>query len=236
VTSRILILLPVLGLVAAACSSTDGAIFDDFEDGHISGSHWEVFSYSSTGAVDEVNGSLKMHGLSGGWDGVGVRFVQEVDLTAGPLVVEFRARSGNSEVLCSMTHRATRGDPYLERPMSEWYIKDGMWEFNSPDDGHEATPKFHIQVDQQAFHDYSITLQPTNNPGLYDYRTTVDGGQGGEQRGKWTPNGGDATSVHLFFHTCQENAGGTNTGSFFEEISIESPSIYGEAGGCQVGL
>lgn len=237
VSVRGLLVLLSLGLLAGACSSTDGSVHDDFDDSYLNSGMWEQFSYSSTGAVDEVDGALHVHGLSGGWDGVGVRFVQEVDLTAGSLYVEFRAKAGNSEVLLSMAHRATRGDPYLERPMSEWYVGDGIWKYNSPDDGHEITPKYSIETDMQRYHTYTLNLTPiAGNDELWDYRTTVDDGALGDARGKWTPKGGDATVVHLYFHACQEEPGGVNTGSFFDDIVIESPSIIGQSGGCQVGL
>ncbi len=229
-------LLLILGLTGAACTSEVGWITDDFEDGHLDENLWKEFSYSATGMLEEKDGNLHMYRLSGGWDGVGVRFKQVIDLTAGPLTVEFRARSGNSEVVCAMTHRETQGDPYLEQPMSEWYVKDGVWKFNSADDGHDVTPKFSIDVDQQRFHTYSLTLSPTSNPQVFDYRTTVDDGALGEARGKWMPNTGDASRIFLYFSVCQEDDTPPNDGSFIDDIFIESPSVTGEAGGCQVGL
>ena len=233
---RFLPLLMLPGLLLAACSSTVGYVTDDFEDGNLDGNMWQEFSYSGTGLLEEVDGTLHMYRLSGGWDGVGVRFTQVIDLTAGPMTVEFRARSGNSEVVFAMAHLQTQGDPYLEQPMSEWYIKDGVWKFNSADDGHDVTPKFAIAVDQQRFHLYSVTLTPTENVQVYDYRTLVDDGQTGEARGKWMPNTGDPARVHLYFTVCQEDDAPPNDGSFIDDIFIESPSVSGEAGGCQVGL
>jgi hypothetical protein len=234
--TRHLPLLLSLGVLAAACGSTDGAVYDDFADDTLNTEQWEIVSYTDTGMVEETGGVLFVHDLSGDWDGAGVRFLQLVDLTAGALRIEFRARSGNSEVLCSLAHRATRGDPYYERPMSEWYIKDGWWRFNSPEDGHEATPKFDIQTDQLRFHTYSIQLTPTDNDLVWDYRTMVDDGVLGDVRGKWSPGGGDPTNVHIYFHVCQETGGAVNEGSFIDDIVIEHDSIIGQAGGCQVGL
>ncbi len=234
--ARFLPLLLILGPLAAACGSTDGLVIDDFADNTLNTNMWETINYTDTGTVEETGGVLFVHDLAGDWDGAGVRFLQTVDLTAGPLRIQFRARSGNSEVLCSLAHRATRSDPYYERPMSEWYIKDGWWRFNSPEDGHEATPKFDIQTDQERFHTYSITLTPTDNANLWDYRTAVDEGVLGEARGKFSPGGGDPTGVHIYFHVCQETGGAVNEGSFIDDIEIEHVSIVGEAGGCQVGL
>jgi len=228
--------LLLLGLLGAACASEVGYITDDFEDGHLDENLWREFSYSNTGLLEEAAGALHIYRLSGGWDGVGVRFKQVIDLTAGPLTVEFRARSGNSEVVLAMTHRETQGDPYLEQPMSEWYVKDGVWKFNSADNGHDVTPKFSFDMDQQRFHTYSITLTPTGNTGVYDYRTLVDDGAHGEARGKWMPNNGDPSRVHLYFSVCQEDDAPPNEGSFIDDILIDSPSVTGEAGGCQVGL
>ncbi len=207
---------------------TAGVIMDDFEDGVINDKIWYTFKYSNTAKIKEADGYLQMWNLSGGWDGIGVRFIQTVDLTKGTLKIKFKTKSGNSENLCSMNHTESKGDPWSDIPMSEWYNTEGKWEFSAPDNGHIANPKFSIPVDQENFHKYTIILIPTHDPQEYDFHTLVDDGANGEAKGKFNLNGGDPTNLHIYFNVCQDG-GAKNETSYFDDISIESPSIKGNA-------
>ena len=209
-------------------TSTAGSIADDFEDGVINEDHWHVFKYSGTAEIEEEDGHLRMWNLSGGWDGIGVRFVQTIDLTQGVLKIEFETQSGNSENLCSMNHTESEGDPWSDKPMSEWYNTEGRWEFASPDGGHTVTPGYSIPVDQKDFHKYTIILTPTADPQEYDFHTLVDDGATGEAEGKFNLSGGDPTNFHIYFNVCQDG-GPKNEGSYYDNVFIESPSIVGSA-------
>jgi len=209
-------------------TSTAGSIADDFEDGVINEDHWHVFKYSGTAEIEEEDGHLRMWNLSGGWDGIGVRFVQTIDLTQGVLKIEFETQSGNSENLCSMNHTESEGDPWSDKPMSEWYNTEGRWEFASPDGGHTVTPGYSIPVDQKDFHKYTIILTPTADPQEYDFHTLVDDGATGEAEGEFNLSGGDPTNFHIYFNVCQDG-GPKNEGSYYDNVFIESPSIVGSA-------
>jgi len=218
--------------LALACMITGisiaGSIKDDFEDGVINEEYWYVFRYSGTAKIEEEDGYLHMWNLSGGWDGIGVRFVQTIDLTQGVLKIEFETQSGNSENLCSMNHAESEGDPWSDKPMSEWYNTEGRWEFAAPDGGHTVTPGYSIPVDQKNFHKYIIILTPTADPQEYDFHTLVDDGATGEAKGKFNLSGGDPTNFHIYFNVCQDG-GPKNEGSYYDNVFIESPSIIGSA-------
>lgn len=224
--------LLVFTCMALACMitniSTAGSIADDFEDGVINEEHWHVFQYSGTAKIEEEDGHLHMWNLSGDWDGIGVRFVQTIDLTQGVLKIEFETQSGNSENLCSMNHAESEGDPWSDKPMSEWYNTEGKWEFAAPDGGHTATPQYSIPVDQENFHKYTIILTPTADPQEYDFHTLVDDGATGEAEGKFNLSGGDPANFHIYFNVCQDG-GPKNEGSYYDNVFIESPSIIGSA-------
>ena len=204
-----------------------GGIMDDFEDGEINEEYWHEFSYSATAELEEADGQLHMWNLSGGWDGIGLRFVQTVDLTQGELRIEFETRSGNSENLCSMNHTESEGDPWSDSPMSEWYNSEGKWEFAAPDDGHTVNPAYSISVDQENFHKYTVILTPTDDSQEYDFHTLVDDGDTGEAEGKFNLAGGDPANLHIYFNVCQDG-GPKNDGSYYDNILIESPSVVGE--------
>jgi hypothetical protein len=215
-------------LLFASNISIAGGIRDDFEDGIISEEYWHVFSYSGSAEIEEEDGYLHMWDLSGDWDGIGVRFTQTVDLTQGILEIQFETKSGNSENLCSMNHTESEGDPWSDKPMSEWYNTEGMWEFSSPDGGHIVDPQYSIPVDQENFHKYTIILTPTGDPQEYDFHTLVDDGVTGEAEGEFNLNGGDPTNFHIYFNVCQDG-GPKNEGSYYDNVFIESPSIIGSA-------
>lgn len=206
--------------------SVAGSIKDTFDDNEINEKLWSILEYSSTAKIEEKGGYLHMWNLSDGWDGIGVRFVQPIDLTKGALKISFETKSGNSENLCSMNHVESKGDPWSDTPMSEWYNTEGKWEFSAPEKGHSVDPPFSIRVDQEKFHKCTIILTPTKDSQEYDFHTLVDDGATGETKGKFKLNGGDPTTLYLYFNVCQ-NGGSKNEGNYFDNIFIESPSVMG---------
>ena len=215
----------------------EGRVFDDFEDGYLHDDVWQVLNYSETAEIREHKGQLQVSNLEGGWDGIGVRLVQPIDLTAGRLRIQFSAKSGTTETLCSLNHTPSEGDPYLDKPMSEWMIRDGAWQFWDLADGHTVDEMFALPVDPASYHTYLVVLAPTDDPQRYTFRTSVDEGALGQAHGTLDLQGGDPSEVWLYLHAAQETGPQTQA-SFFDDVTIESPSIDAVTvpGACHVGL
>jgi len=207
-----------------------GTFNDDFNDNEIDKEFWVIYKESPTGKIEEANGRIEVTDLSGGWDGVGIRFDRPIDFTKGKFTLEF-----------DMFLRNTDGHAYFSSSAVETGIWDpplfafngilsggrAIWQFETNKDASVA-PAFQIPIDQDNFHHYKVEFTPTADKKEYKFYTNVDNGDLGEASGTLNVGQLDPTNIYVYFIPEQES--GINEFTYYDNVSISSPSIEGIIG------
>jgi len=206
-----------------------GTFNDDFNDNDIDKEFWVIYKESPTGKIDEINGRIEVTKLSGGWDGVGVRFNHLLDLTKGQFILEFDMLLKNTDGHAYFSSSEVETGLWDPPVFAFNAIFDGrtVWQFEKNEDA-SVNPPFEIPVDQTDFHHYKVELTPTADAKEYKFYTNVDKGNLGEASGILNVGQLDPKTIYIYFIAEQES--GINEFTCYDNVSISSPSIEGNLG------
>jgi hypothetical protein len=193
--SRLILLLAAV----LAVPGWAGTFRDDFDDDDLDTSYWKEMATDgvTTETLTEVNGQIEHTEFVDGWEGVGLRVAFTLDMTAGPLTLDF-----------DLYQRIRDFHPHFSNFEAEgvgglW--KKGILGINTDSEalgfeddgvlGATADPEPTMFISADGWHHYTHTYTPRGEPASSTTRSS-------STMGPWATYPASSTSARLTLRSC----------------------------------
>jgi hypothetical protein len=231
-----LTVMAVVLVSAGAHALMAGTFRDDFADGKLDGTYWNVIQTdgATTEQVQERNGRLEFTNFVDGWEGAGVRLAFPLDMRAGPLAIEFDLHQRIRDFHPYITNFKTEGRGSL------W--NKGIFAFNTDAGvlgfehdkvlGATANPPPNLAVDAERSHRFRHVYTPTGKAKEFTFTIAIDDGATGKAEGLLNVGALNPSEVYLYFELEQKLDAKWNLNEFayLDNVLVASDSIQGNVG------